>query len=237
MPGITGTGLNDMRNLTIAIAMRALPILSLAFFLASTGVSEPARAHVERAVGPQVSPLLQRVDTINDADGIPVLDAENDTYYQLISVKKHWPNRYVRDSVNWGQANGLAFGMTFQGRKGRLAIVESLQVHEFLRDTFRIDREAWIGLRYWCNYKKFTWVNGDTHKLSNFQIWGSPWNVGGANRYEDPPLVCSTKVHYWPVHYWRTEYGFNWNANGEKKAYPLFFVEYPPVPTGASPGS
>jgi hypothetical protein len=226
-----------MRNRSIAFVKRALPSFALALLLAVVVPVDAGKAHVAGQVVPKRPALLQLVNSINDADGIPVIDKDNDTYYQLVSVRKFWPNRYKNDSVRWYQANSLAFAMSFQGRRGRLAIVPNREVYEFLRDTFRIDAEAWIGLRYWCNYKKFTWLNGETHKLSNFQIWGAPWNIGGSHRYESSPLVCSPSVQYWPVHYWRTEYGFNWNANGDKKEMPLFFVEYPPAPAGDSPGS
>ncbi len=61
---------------------------------------------------------------------------------------------YDLGAKNWRVSSGLAAKRGFKGRQGRLAIVDSQEVHEFLRDTFRPDRSSWIGLRYFCGYNK-----------------------------------------------------------------------------------
>lgn len=162
----------------------------------------------------------------------PLYMESNDTFYELVSVKLRFPGQYGLGALEWKEAARLAFGMTHKGRQGRLAIVKSDEVHVFLQ-KFNPKREAWIGLRYWCRYGKLIWVDGTRHKLSDYQRWGSPWNISATDQLglkgtSFSTLKCGPNSGPWNVHYWAVERGFRWNANGTLKHQRLFFVEYPP---------
>jgi hypothetical protein len=126
----------------------------------------------------------------------------------------------------------------YKGRRGRLAVVDSPELHAFLQNTFRPSDIVWIGLRYWCEYNRGIWSSGKIYKLTGYSNWASPWNIDGPYRYahpdgSTPKNTHCAKGHAWGVHYWPVKDGFQWNANGWNKHSVLFFVEYPPVKDGA----
>jgi len=107
----------------------------------------------------------------------PVYFEENDTYYELVLFATDRSNTTNHRVLGWEAANRLALGRFHKQRRGRLAIIRDQAVHDFLRTTFKPDHEAWIGLRYWCQYKKAMWVDGTQWKRGDFSSWGPVWNI------------------------------------------------------------
>ena len=79
----------------------------------------------------------------------PTYFEPSDTYFELVNIETIY-GHYDLGAKNWRVSSGLSAKRGFKGRQGRLAIVDSQEVHEFLRDTFRPDPSSWIGLRYFC---------------------------------------------------------------------------------------
>lgn len=169
----------------------------------------------------------------------PVYFAPNDTYYELVNLANEYNGKFPKNVTGWPQVRKLAASRVYKGRRGRLAVVKSKAVNDFLRDTFKPDMPAWIGLRYFCKYRKFVWVTGEVLKRGDYRNFGNIWNregMGGVGRSGCLPVPGWQPVHYWPVinrggrgsegHMER--FGFHWNANGFGKHWRLFFVEYPP---------
>jgi len=133
--------------------------------------------------------------------------------------------------IGWTKANVLAARRSYNGVRGRLAVVDSLQTHNFLRENFLPQLAAWIGLRYWCNFNKLQWVTGKFHKRGKFHRWGPVWNHSAKTPKDDPnqKSYCERRnnKHYFLVHYWGTQYGFFWNANGRHKEINALSIEYP----------
>lgn len=181
--------------------------------------------------------------------GVPIYFEPNDTYYELVSIKSAHRDQIPAGVTSWNTVRKLARQHIYKGRRGRLAIVNSKELNDFLRDKFKPDRPTWIGLRYNCKYRKFIWVDGRVLGRRDYRNFGTPWNIWGAGNYINSGTVpdSSTRrcykgwmpIHYWPVNdsgYWSlgdksfkgSGRGFHWNANGYAKFFGAFFVEYPP---------
>ena len=163
----------------------------------------------------------------NEVRDRPILFEQNDTYYELVTLPPTFHYQALR----------LASKRTYKDRRGRLAIVDSKEVNDFLRDTFKPSTLTWIGLRYWCGRGRLERSDGSVQKLSQYSNWATPWNTSGSDRIQvvdgkpRPPLrlTCYDKTQAWGVHYWSLADGFQWNANGWLKHGWLMFVEYPPI--------
>lgn len=162
----------------------------------------------------------------------PVYNPETKSYFELYApdpekAQKH-ENIY---GLSWRAAWRLAQKLRFHGVQGRLAVVKSRAVSDFLRDTFKPEMEVWIGLRYWCRFHKFQWVTGDFWKPGDFALWGRIWDQEAM--YPSQPGTGEAREHCYyaystlGVHYWRPSLGWFWNANGYDKHWNLMFVEYP----------
>jgi len=170
------------------------------------------------------------VDTGETLYDKPVLFPGTGAYYELVNIRNQYPGRFGRKGVTgWHQVKALAEERFHEGRRGRLAVVNSKEISDFLRDTFKPVRPAWIGLRYWCSFKRLQWVTGESIRPGDFENWGRDWNVnGGSPTIPNRVTQCRRTGHdYWPVHYWSVRNGFRWNANGMFKHFRAFFVEYP----------
>jgi hypothetical protein len=163
----------------------------------------------------------------------PVYNEETKSYFELYTpdlnkVREH-ENIY---GLSWRAALRLAQKLEFHGVKGRLAVIKTRSLHEFLKETFKPDMEVWIGLRYWCKFNKLQWIDGDLWKRGDFSLWGKVWDqeaikptqAGTGEARND----CATQGsgQFLGVHYWRREWGYYWNANGYDKHFNLMFVEY-----------
>ncbi len=163
----------------------------------------------------------------------PVYNPTSKSYFELYSPDADDPKKRpvsISGGIEWIHAARIAHKKSFRGTRGRLAIVNTQQIHEFLRDTFDPAGAVWIGLRYWCRYNKLQWVNGKFHPFDGFHKWGRHWNQNAAQPLQGPkPPYCprSHKKATLGVHYWGTNHGFFWNANGTYKQFNALFIEYP----------
>ncbi|MGB8275853.1 MAG: C-type lectin domain-containing protein [Alphaproteobacteria bacterium] len=150
----------------------------------------------------------------------PVYNPDTKSYFELACPQEGEDRR-----IEWHEAIKLAAKRVFKGVRGRLAVVKTQEVNDFLRDTFDPEAPPWIGLRYFCKYNKLLWVTGEVQPATAYSNWASPWNLNGWPGHGDPAM-CGW-LGYLPVHYWVPNYGFQWNANGQNKEFPRYFVEYP----------
>lgn len=124
---------------------------------------------------------------------------------------------------NWRSAVKYSRRHTFKGVRGRLAIVKDLQTHSFLRANFDALGATWIGLRYFCSFRKLVWADGTEHPRKSFKMWAKKW-------YRTDVRCGKQRIQYMPVYYLPSRYGFKWQASGPEKYFVSYFVEYP---TGA----
>lgn len=171
-----------------------------------------------------VAPGVVRAETVG-----PYFHQESGSYFELVDLADSYAGRFNKDVTSWENIRAVAKERVRKGRRGRLAIVDTRSKHEFLKQEFRLEEPAWIGLRYFCKYKKLMWVNGDMFDRKGFSAWAPRWNVKGGRRSNTIRVTaCNNYLNHYPVHYWPEDQGFLWNANGTKKHFNLFFVEYPP---------
>lgn len=164
----------------------------------------------------------------------PVYNPETKSYFELYTpdLKKVLAHTEIY-GLSWRAAWRLAPKLKYKGVKGRLAVVNSHAVSEFLKDTFKPDIEAWIGLRYFCKFHRLQWVTGDLWKRGDFSLWGPVWDQAAISPTQtgvgEAKAACNTPdpSYHLGVHYWRREWGFYWNANGQDKHFDAMFVEYP----------
>ena len=146
---------------------------------------------------------------------VPKFNPQTKSYFEL---------RFDNSSGVWNSAKKLAESKVYKGARGRLAVVRDPEVHSFLRKNFKIDVETWIGLRYWCTFRKVQWVTGEVLKKGEFSIWASPWDR------RDIPFCQGAQSRadgYMPVYYLPTNRGFRWQAVNSGKHFKQYFVEYP----------
>ncbi len=155
----------------------------------------------------------------------PVYLEANDTYYELVSSASLGVKAR---RLLWRYAKAASERRHYKGRRGRLAVVTSAEVHNFIRDALRPNQSAWIGLRFFCRYNKGLWVNGKRLDAKVFARWGRVWNVRGANPANPRRSQC-TRAPYLAVHYWSVARGFAWNANEPDKEFDHAIIEYPPA--------
>ena len=157
-----------------------------------------------------------------------VYDEKSGSYFELIRAG---PNDSLRGpnnrAISWENARKKASARVYKGVRGRLAVVKSREVNDFLAKTFDPEHEAWIGLRYMCHERVLQWVTGDLHPRSAYSRWARPWNRVGSTVGQYKVPTCNKTFRYWPVHYWSRRRGFRWNAHGQFKEMRSYFVEYP----------
>lgn len=158
----------------------------------------------------------------------PVYNPETKSYFEL-----HRPKGQVaKVGIAWPEASKIAAGKNYRGVRGRLAVVKTAATDKFLRETFKSSTAAWIGLRYWCGFKRLQWITGEIHGLNKFQRWGTTWNIKGRNRALSSMLAeCPARAggtpYFLGIHYWNLKSGFNWNANSLNTGLNALFIEYP----------
>jgi hypothetical protein len=146
----------------------------------------------------------------------PIYDPVSKSYFALA-----WAHKTVYRGTDWLTANAEARSREYKGIHGRLAVVDSLEIHEFLERTFHPNVDVWIGLRYWCQKKTLEWSNGRTAKRS-FQAWDVNW--------QQDIYACKSgdkNTDFMPVAYTPTDKGFRWIGKGRHKEYFAYFVEFP----------
>src|SRR3546814_2688943 len=82
----------------------------------------------------------------------------------------------------------------------------------FIREEFRLNEEAWIGLRFFCKFRKLLWSTGEVHPLQENTLWARQWYMGDA-------ILCkNTNYVYLPIFLTREKSGgIYWQAAGPRK--------------------
>lgn len=120
----------------------------------------------------------------------------------------------------WEMAVRYARTKQFKGVRGQLAEIKSIQTHSFLQANFDVREEAWIGLRYFCAFRKLVWADGTEQPRSKFKMW--------ARRWHRTEIRCGkNQIQYMPIYYQKSDQGFKWQASGPSKHFVSYFVEYP----------
>ena len=152
----------------------------------------------------------------------PIYNSASKSYFQLFDDNEH--------PGNWEAARARAGMKAYKGVRGRLAVVDSPETHEFLLKAFSLDQRhlsVWIGLRYWCSARLLQWEEGRPFSPSEpdrFRLWHTEWSRSDENACS---FSRSAKVGFAPVYY-RTIGGLTrWQAVGAAKYFSYYLVEFP----------
>jgi hypothetical protein len=146
--------------------------------------------------------------------GKPIYDPAAKKYFELI-----WAF-----NLKWKEADAVARTQQYLGAQGRLAIVDNIEVHEFLLRTFRPNEITWIGLRYWCGAQSLEDSMGKRTTQPEFQAWAPQWR---ADPYACNGGVLAKDQEYSPVAYTPVDKGFRWTGWGGAKVFNAYFIEFP----------
>jgi hypothetical protein len=150
--------------------------------------------------------------------GVPVYDPGSKRYFAL-----ERPQLEPQQFTMWPAVEKQAEDQSYKGVRGRLAIVDSAEVHEFLLRTFRPNQYQfiWIGMRYMCDQRKLVTVDGRTVPQGGFLPWDKNWHPD--------PYACKDHNRqpedFAPVAY--TPNMKSWIILGRDKGYPWYFIEFP----------
>jgi hypothetical protein len=144
---------------------------------------------------------------------------DSDTYFQLVDDKKTHAN-----GVDWSTAATAASKLTYKGRTGRLAIINSPNLQSWILKNYNFQAldyggETFIGFRYLCSTLELFTVTGERYPRTAFSFWGIPWNRSD--------VLCGVSTIPYMSIYIRGETNF-WQAAGYLKRFPHYLVEYPP---------
>ncbi len=150
----------------------------------------------------------------------PIYNPASKSYFQLL--------KQTTKKQNWGSAHRAALSRTFKGVRGRLAVIDRPETHQFILQNFDLSREVWIGLRYWCSFRMLQWNDLLPYSPSDpgrFHAWHPQW-------YRNAQTTCaawwSKKRAYMPFYYQSLgERNARWQASGPAKYFTRFLVEYP----------
>jgi Lectin C-type domain len=191
------------------------PRLSIVMLLASVMVLAGARLAT-----PQIRALPPIFDT-------PIYDPEAKRYFELVNATPPPGTPYPRnEGFDWDGAAADAAKHTFKGVQGRLAVIDAIEVHEFLLRNFRPDSEAWIGLRYWCTRHKLEWSNGQFMDPGAFNAWAEEWNRDMFTCKSGVNATNPNAEQFAPIAYSHVP-EFRWIGKGWSKRYLYYFVEFP----------
>ena len=149
----------------------------------------------------------------------PIYNPASSSYFQLL--------KQTTEKQSWRFAHSAALSRTFKGVRGRLAVIDRPETHQFILQNFDLSREVWIGLRYWCRFRMLEW-NGlrpySPGDPGRFHAWHPQW-------YRNTPSCSdwrSKELSYKPVYYQPLgERNARWQASGSAKFFGRFLVEYP----------
>lgn len=152
----------------------------------------------------------------------PIYNPASKSYFQLV--------RNTGRSV-WADAYKTALAQTYKGVRGRLAVVDSLETHQFISENFDLSRGAvWIGLRYWCDYRMLMWNDQRPYSPADpghFQAWHPQWIRGGYENTSCASWWAKDKA-YMAVYYETFDgLGARWKAIGPQKGFGRILVEFP----------
>lgn len=153
----------------------------------------------------------------------PVYNPDTESYYQMVQETK-----VSKGGPTWAQAQERAESWQYKGRQGRLAIIDSPQLYDWIRTEFILNNKrphkgvgyshTWIGLRYWCSVRELIWVDGSEHPHDSYAPWNTPWHHGG--------FTCTTNDLTYMGVFLSGETDL-WLAVGSKKRWRSYVVEYP----------
>ncbi len=150
----------------------------------------------------------------------PLYNPASKSYFQLLEL--------TTQKRRWRNAHQAALSRTFKGVRGRLAVIDRPETHQFILENFDLSRQTWIGLRYWCRYRMLEWEGLRPYSPADpghFPAWHPQW-------YRRADIICpnwwSKEIAYMPVYYLSLD-GRNarWRAAGTEKGFTRFLVEYP----------
>ncbi|MGF1606314.1 MAG: C-type lectin domain-containing protein [Rhodothalassiaceae bacterium] len=152
----------------------------------------------------------------------PIYEESSDTYFQFFR-----DFRTNRHGMRWEEARLFASRARYNGRKGRLVIIDTPEKYEAIISNFPLqyvsNNYTWIGLRYWCLNRRLQWVDGGTPGRSAFSVWHAQW-------FRNPQITCSnSRINYMPVYLDGAT--LRWQASGQAKRFPHYIVEFPPIAT------
>ncbi|WP_404379878.1 C-type lectin domain-containing protein [Caenispirillum salinarum] len=128
----------------------------------------------------------------------------------------------IMGGAAWRGVRKAAARKTYHGVPGRLAVVKDRQTHDWLREKFGdvIDKETWIGLRYFCGARKLMWVDGTIMDRSPPGLWHPQWHRTW--------IMCGrVRMEYMPVYYVGGGMQMVWQASGIDKFQISYLVEFP----------
>ncbi len=160
----------------------------------------------------------------------PRLFPGNGSYFQLVRDNRRLGGHSV---MFWDVAAQRAREKRFQERQGRLAKITSPDLYDWIRMEFDLrqmpgEGATWIGLRYWCKYRKLMWADGSVVETDGYGAWDTPW-------FREDGIRCSTTDIDFMGVYIKPDTN-RWRATGEKKGYSYYLVEYP-APAGTTASS
>lgn len=144
----------------------------------------------------------------------PIFDPDSKSYFEL---------RIDNREGYWIRANEIARTLSYKGRKGRLALIKNKKNLEFIRENFRFNIETWIGMQFFCKYRKLIWVTGELQPLKSPGMWVPQW-------YRNKKVTCRNQnLQYMPVYLTNESkpYPVGWQASGSSKGHISYLVEYP----------
>ena len=148
----------------------------------------------------------------NEPEDQPVYFPHTKSYFSMMEIAHH---------PQWSVYNKRVQTKSYRGVRGRLAIIRDKETHEFVKKTFNLSKPTWIGLRFFCRYRKLVWSDGSTHPLSDFKIWAKQW-------YRNRGITCSSAhIDWMTVYYTPTSIGPVWQASGPGKGFSYALIEYP----------
>lgn len=154
----------------------------------------------------------------------PFYDPRTGSYFELRVSNVRRPN--------WHNTRIEAARLSYEGRRGRLAVVKDLETLNFLREHFRFNDEAWIGLQFFCKFRKLMWITGEIQPLNSPGMWAPRW-------YRNEDVRCiNANIDYMSVYLTKEAVGtVSWQAVGQEKFQKTYIVEYPAPPSEAKESS
>ena len=152
----------------------------------------------------------------------PIYNSETDTYYELRNDnydRRRGGGGYK--NFSWMSASKRARTKFYKGRRGRLAIVRDQQTLGFIRNNFDVREQSFIGLRFFCKFRKLLWVTGEIQPMHK-SFWAPRWHRTKIRCLANP------RMKYMGVYLTPKSEGVLWQAAGIGKGYFGYFVEYPP---------
>ena len=150
----------------------------------------------------------------------PIYNPASKSYFQLLTL--------TTLRKQWRFAHGAALSRTFKGVRGRLAVIDRPETHQFILQNFELKFPMWIGLRYWCRFRMLEWNGLRPYSPSDpghFQAWHPQWTRGNkgcvGKSAEGRDAVLG--VYYQPI----GKRNARWQAVGFAKFFGRFLVEYP----------